>query len=28
MIASDIMTSPVKTIGPDATIEEAIALLL
>jgi CBS domain-containing protein len=28
MIASDIMTSPVKTIGPDATIGEAIALLL
>jgi CBS domain-containing protein len=28
MIASDIMTSPVKTIGPEATIEEAIALLL
>ena len=28
MFASEIMTSPVKTIGPDATIEEAIALLL
>jgi CBS-domain-containing membrane protein len=28
MIASEIMTSPVKTIGPDATIEEAIGLLL
>jgi CBS-domain-containing membrane protein len=28
MFASDIMTSPVKTISPDATIEEAIGLLL
>jgi CBS domain-containing protein len=28
MFASEIMTSPVKTIGPDATIEEAIELLL
>lgn len=28
MLASDIMTSPVKTVAPDATIEEAIALLL
>ncbi|MDI9848208.1 CBS domain-containing protein [Rhodoblastus sp. 17X3] len=28
MFASEIMTSPVKTIGPDATIEEAIGLLL
>lgn len=28
MFASEFMTSPVKTIGPDATIEEAIALLL
>lgn len=28
MLASDIMTAPVKTIGPDATIAEAIALLL
>jgi CBS-domain-containing membrane protein len=28
MFASEIMTSPVKTIGPDATIEEAINLLL
>ena len=23
MFASDIMTAPVKSIGPDATIEEA-----
>jgi CBS-domain-containing membrane protein len=28
MLASEIMSSPVKTIGPDATIQEAIALLL
>jgi CBS domain-containing protein len=28
MFASEFMTSPVKTIGPDATIEEAIELLL
>jgi CBS-domain-containing membrane protein len=28
MFASEIMTSPVKSIGPEATIEEAIALLL
>jgi CBS domain-containing protein len=28
MIASDIMTREVKTIGPDATIAEAIAILL
>jgi CBS domain-containing protein len=28
MFASDIMTAPVKSIGPDATISEAIALLL
>ncbi|HUO54883.1 MAG TPA: CBS domain-containing protein [Rhodoblastus sp.] len=28
MLASDIMTSPARTIGPDATIEEAIALML
>src|SRR5574337_532557 len=28
MFASEIMSSPVKTIGPDATIEEVIALLL
>ncbi|MCI4680870.1 CBS domain-containing protein [Rhodoblastus acidophilus] len=28
MQASEIMTSPVKTIGPDATIEEAIEMLL
>jgi CBS domain-containing protein len=28
MIASDIMTREVKTIAPDATIEEAIAILL
>jgi CBS domain-containing protein len=28
MLASEIMTAPVKTIGPDATIGEAIALLL
>lgn len=28
MIASDIMTAPVKSIRPDATIDEAIATLL
>lgn len=28
MIASDIMTAPVKSISPDATIDEAIATLL
>ena len=28
MIASDIMTKDVKTVGPDATIDEAVSLLL
>ncbi|WP_294534485.1 CBS domain-containing protein [uncultured Rhodoblastus sp.] len=28
MLASEIMTREVKTIGPDATIDEAIAILL
>lgn len=28
MLASEIMTSPVKTVGPDMGVEEAIALLL
>lgn len=28
MLASEIMTSPVKTVGPDMGVEQAIALLL
>lgn len=28
MLASEIMTSPVKTVGPEMGVEEAIALLL
>ena len=28
MRASEIMVSPVKTIGPEATIEEAVEMLL